>query len=148
MASMGKHPQQKGKLTANPFGTRVKGNYIETMAAAYLRRLGYELLARNYAYRGGELDIVAKDGETIVFVEVKSVWNNQQGNPAARVNRMKQQKIWRTACHFLHANRAAAPKGFDQPCRFDVLSARVYQQPLQFSHLKNAFEGTQVVPQC
>lgn len=65
---MGKHPQQKGKFTANPFGTRVKGNYIETMAAAYLRRLGYELLARNYAYRGGELDIVAKDGETIVFV--------------------------------------------------------------------------------
>ncbi|MCQ2105703.1 MAG: YraN family protein [Fibrobacter sp.] len=125
-----------------------KGNFIESLAAAYLRRLGYEILARNYAYRGGELDIVAKDGNTIVFVEVKSVWNNQQGNPAARVNRMKQQKIWRTACHYLQENRAAAPKGFDQPCRFDVLSARVYQKPLQFSHLKNAFEGTQVIPQC
>ena len=93
---------------------RPKGNFIESQAAAYLRRLGYEIIARNYAYQGGELDIVAKDGETIVFVEVKSVWNNQQGNP----------------------------------CRFDVLSARVYQKPLQFSHIKNAFEGTQVIPQC
>ena len=63
---------------------RPKGNFIESQAAAYLRRLGYVIIARNYAYQGGELDIVAKDGETIVFVEVKSVWNNQQGNPAAR----------------------------------------------------------------
>ena len=61
-----------------------KGNYIETLAAEHLKREGYEILARNYAYRGGELDIVAREGETIVFVEVKSVWNNQQGNPAAR----------------------------------------------------------------
>ncbi|MCF0221941.1 MAG: YraN family protein [Fibrobacter sp.] len=139
---------KKNNVNEKIFGTRVKGNYIETHAAAYLRRCGYEILARNYAYRGGELDIVAKDGETIVFVEVKSVWNNQQGNPAARVNREKQKKIWRTACHFLQANRSMAPKGFDQPCRFDVLSARVYQQPLQFSHLQNAFEGDQVIPQC
>lgn len=128
--------------------TKQKGNFIESQAAAYLRRLGYEILARNYAYRGGELDIVAKTQETIVFVEVKSVWSNQQGNPAARVNRLKQQKIWRTACHFLQTHGDATPRGFDQPCRFDVLSARVYQKPLQFTHIQNAFEGTQVIPQC
>lgn len=127
---------------------RMKGKFIETQAAAYLTRLGYEILARNYAFRGGELDIVARDGETIVFVEVKSVWNNQQGNPAARVNREKQKKIWRTACHFLGTQPQFAPRGFDQPSRFDVLSIRTYQRPLQFSHLKNAFEGTQVIPQC
>ncbi|MCQ2099614.1 MAG: YraN family protein [Fibrobacter sp.] len=128
--------------------TRKKGNVIEDQAAAFLTRNGYQVVARNYAYRGGELDIVAKQGETIVFVEVKSVWNNQQGNPAARVNRLKQKKIWHTACHFLHSHPQIAPRGFDQPCRFDVLSARVYQSPLQFSHIQNAFEGTQVVPQC
>ncbi|MCL4101832.1 putative endonuclease [Fibrobacter sp. UWH9] len=128
--------------------TRKKGNAIEDQAAAFLTRNGYQVVARNYAYRGGELDIVAKQGETIVFVEVKSVWNNQQGNPAARVNRLKQKKIWHTACHFLHSHPQIAPRGFDQPCRFDVLSARVYQSPLQFSHIQNAFEGTQVVPQC
>lgn len=127
---------------------RTKGNFIETQAVAFLKRLGYEILARNYAFRGGELDIVAREGDTIVFVEVKSVWNNQQGNPAARVNSEKQRKIWQTACHFLGTQAQFAPRGFDQPSRFDVLTARVYQRPLQFSHIKNAFEGTQVIPQC
>ena len=116
-----KNTQDGGNKASN----RPKGNFIESQAAAYLRRLGYEIIARNYAYQGGELDIVAREGDTIVFVEVKSVWNNQQGNPAARVNAAKQKKIWKTACHFLHTHRDDAPKGFDQPCRFDVLSARV-----------------------
>lgn len=123
-----------------------KGNAIETQAVAYLMRNGFQVVARNYAYHGGELDIVARDGSTLVFVEVKSVWNNTQGNPAARVNALKQKKIWQTACHFLATQKELAPKGFDEPCRFDVLSARVYQQPLQFNHIKNAFEGTQVIP--
>ncbi|SIO09373.1 YraN family protein [Fibrobacter sp. UWB11] len=123
-----------------------KGNFIETQAVAFLMREGYEVVARNYAYHGGELDIVARDGSTLVFVEVKSVWNNQQGNPAARVNVLKQKKIWHTACHFLATQKEIAPKGFDEPCRFDVLSARAYQQPLQFAHYKNAFEGSQVIP--
>ena len=134
--------------TGNREENRPKGNFVETQAAAYLSREGYGIIARNYAYCGGELDIVAKQGETIVFVEVKSVWNAGEGNPAARVNAAKQKKIWKTACHFLHTHRDDAPKGFDQPCRFDVLSARVYLKPLQFSHIKNAFEGTQVIPQC
>ena len=124
-----------------------KGNLIETQAAAYLTREGYQILARNYAYQGGELDIVARDGKTLVFVEVKSVWNNQEGNPAARVNALKQKKIWKTACHFLATQKDSAPKGFDTSCRFDVLTARAYQKPLQFVHYKNAFEGNQVIPQ-
>lgn len=128
--------------------TREKGNLIENQAAAFLEQQGYQVIARNYAYRGGELDIVAKLNETIVFVEVKSVWSNQQGNTAARVNRLKQKKIWQTACHFLHSNPSHAPKGFEQPCRFDVLSVRVYQTPFQFTHFQNAFEGTRVIPQC
>lgn len=126
---------------------RPKGNFIETLASAFLMREGYSILARNYAYQGGELDIVASDNGTVVFVEVKSVWNNQQGNPAARVNIQKQKKIWRTACHFLSTQKENAPKGFDTPCRFDVLTARAYQEPLQFVHYKNAFEGAQVIPQ-
>lgn len=125
---------------------RPKGNFIESQAVAYLLREGYKVVARNYAYHGGELDIVARDGATLVFVEVKSVWNNQEGNPAARVNALKQKKIWQTACHFLATQKELAPKSFDEPCRFDVLSTRAYQQPLQFAHYKNAFEGTQVIP--
>ena len=137
---------RKTSTIAQKSNNKPKGNFIESQAVAYLLREGYEVVARNYAYHGGELDIVARDGTTLVFVEVKSVWNNQEGNPAARVNSLKQKKIWQTACHFLATQKAIAPKGFDEPCRFDVLSARAYQQPLQFAHYKNAFEGTQVVP--
>jgi len=120
---------------------RSKGNFIENHATAYLMRQGYRILARNYAYRGGELDIVAQDNDTTVFVEVKSVWNRGQGNPAARVNLAKQKKVWKTACHFLHFHG-----NFDQKCRFDVLSAKAYQTPLQFTHIRNAFEGSSVTP--
>ncbi|WP_407442890.1 YraN family protein [Fibrobacter sp.] len=123
---------------------RSKGNFIENHATAYLMREGYQVLARNYAYRGGELDIVAKDNDTIVFVEVKSVWSNGQGNPATRVNAVKQKKVWKTACHFL----CTQIKNLDQKSRFDVLSIRAYEHPLRFSHFKNAFEGTQVIPEC
>lgn len=119
-----------------------KGDFIENMAAAFLKRSGFQILARNYSYRGGELDIVAKDNDTIVFVEVKSVWNNQQGNPAARVNTLKQKKIWKTACHYLYSKL-----NFEQKCRFDVVSVRTYQKPMQFEHIKNAFEAVQVIPQ-
>ena len=125
-----------------------KGNFIESKAASFIAGQGYTVLTRNYAYRGGELDIVARDGDTIVFIEVKSVWNNQQGNPAARVNHEKQKKIWQTACHFLATQKELAPKGLEERCRFDVLSARVYQTPLQFTHIKNAFDGISSRPQC
>lgn len=124
--------------------TRSKGNFIENHATAYLMRQGYRILARNYAYRGGELDIVAQDGNTTVFVEVKSVWSNSQGNPAARVNAAKQKKVWKTACHFL----ATQVKNLDQKSRFDVLALRAYESPMHFYHYKDAFEGTQVIPQC
>ena len=136
-------PHIAGKST-----NRHKGNTVETLAAAYLMRNGYEILARNYAYRGGELDIVAREGKTVVFVEVKSVWSSGEGNPAARVNTRKQRKIWNTACHFLHTQKDKIPEGFDTPCRFDVLSIRAYKTPKDFSHYKNAFEGAQVIPQC
>ena len=137
-----------GNNTGAKQQNKPKVNYIEKLAAEHQKREGYEILARNYAYRGGELDIVARDGNTIVFVEVKSVWNNQQGNPAARVNGKKQYKIWQTACHFLYTQKDFAPKGFDQPCRFDVMSMRAYHRPLQFNHIKNAFECSQVIPRC
>lgn len=123
---------------------KAKGNFIENHAAAYLMRQGYEILARNYSYRGGELDIVAQDNDTTVFVEVKSVWNNAQGNPAARVNFQKQKKIWKTACHFL----CTQIHNLDKKSRFDVLSIRAYEHPLKFAHYKNAFESTQVIPYC
>lgn len=132
------------RLTHTHSANKSKGNFIETHAAAYLCRNGYELLARNYAYRGGELDIVARDGDTIVFVEVKSVWTHGQGNPASRVNGQKQYKIWKTACHYLTTQVG----NLEQKCRFDVLTVNTLEHPLVFAHYKNAFESAYVIPQC
>ena len=121
---------------------KFKGNFIETHAAAYLTRKGYQVLDRNYAFRGGELDIVAMDNDTMVFVEVKSVWKNGTGNPAARVNAAKQKKVWKTAYHYLYSK----VHNLDQKSRFDVLAVKVYEHPLQFVHYKNAFEGESALP--
>lgn len=121
-----------------------KGRFAEIHAAAFLRRKGYTLLGRNYAYRGGELDIIAKspDGK-IIFVEVKSVWDNRHGRPESRVRSAKQQKLWRTACHYLYFNG-----GFEQPCRFDVIAVDCQKDLFTMKHFTNAFEGRSTIPEC
>ena len=85
---------------------RKKGKIGEVHAAAFLKRNGYTLLDRNYAYRGGELDIVAQSSSgTILFVEVKTVWNTKKGAPESRVNAQKKFRLWRTACHYLYTKK-------------------------------------------
>ncbi len=121
-----------------------KGRFAELHAAAYLCRQGCRILARNYRYRNGELDIVAKDSTgTILFVEVKSVWNGRNGAPASRVNERKKFRIWRTAAHFLHYNG-----GEDQKSRFDVIGIALRGGKWQLRHYPDAFVATRVIPEC
>lgn len=131
---------QKTRTSAN----RIKGKIAETLAAAYLRRKNYRLLARNYSYRGGELDIVAQapSGE-IVFAEVKSVWKEGHGSPESRVRSQKQFKLWRTACHYLHFFAS-----LDSKSRFDVLTVRAEKGSFLVKHYPGAFEGSRSIPEC
>lgn len=128
-----------------PSQNRRKGKLGEIHAAAYLRRNGYSLLGRNYAYRGGELDIIAKSpkGE-IIFVEVKTVWNKKNGAPESRVIGSKKMKIWRTACHFLYNKQYHE----NTPCRFDVIAIRCEENKINVKHFPNAFESTYTIPAC
>lgn len=121
-----------------------KGRFAEVHAAAFLRRQGYSLLARNYAYRGGELDLVARDpnGE-IVFVEVKSSWGANFGLPESRVTEAKQGKMWRTACHYLYATSAT-----ECNCRFDVIALDCLGEHFEIRHFKNAFVAPTTIPEC
>ena len=93
------------------------GQAGEALACAELERRGFEILARRYRTRMGELDIIARDGSTVVFVEVKTRASDGWGSPAdavtprkrARVRRMATDYLWRTGL-------------LDAPCRFDVVA--------------------------
>ncbi len=93
------------------------GKSGEDLACRELRRRGYEILARRYRTRIGELDIVARDGATIVFVEVKTRTTAAFGEPGEAVGARKQHKMWLMASDYL------LRRGLhDRPCRFDVVA--------------------------
>lgn len=94
------------------------GNGYEDVAAKYLEEAGYVILERNYRDRFGEIDIIAKDGKEIVFVEVKYRQNLYKGDPAEAVHYFKQRRIWNTARYYLYRHHL----GEDVPCRFDVVA--------------------------
>lgn len=77
--------------------TKLTGNYGEDLACEYLKKNGYKILERNYRIRGGEIDIVAMDGETLVFVEVKTRWSHEYGPPAESMTPWKIRYLVKTA---------------------------------------------------
>jgi len=95
---------------------RERGLRSEKLAEEHLRRQGYRILARNFRCRMGELDLVALDGEELVFVEVRSRTSEAYGAPEESVVRRKQARLRRVAEYYLlHSGR---PDAF---CRFDVV---------------------------
>ncbi|MDD5936468.1 MAG: YraN family protein [Clostridiales bacterium] len=96
---------------------RVVGNAKETEAIHYLTKLGFTILERNFYTRAGEIDIVAKDGDYLAFVEVKYRWNLRCGFPSEAVTKRKQRKIVQCARYYLLTHGY----GEETPCRFDVV---------------------------
>jgi putative endonuclease len=93
------------------------GKTGEDLAVEELERRGYAILARRYRTRHGEIDIVARDGETTVFVEVKVRAGGECGTAAEAVTSSKQRRLASMAVDFLARNRL-----MDRPCRFDVVA--------------------------
>ena len=110
---------------------RAKGYEYEKKAALYLQKKGYEILEQNFYTFFGEIDLIAKDGETIVFIEVKYRKNLKSGYPQEAVTYTKRQKIIKSAEYYLYQKRVE-----EKPCRFDVIAAAGNE----FLHIKNAFE--------
>lgn len=92
------------------------GRLGEQAAAAFLRKNGYKVLARNYGSRWGEIDIVCRHEQSLVFVEVKTRGENAWGTPAAAVTKSKQRRLILTAYAYL---KELEDKNI--PCRFDVV---------------------------
>jgi putative endonuclease len=106
----------------------------ENRAVAELERLGYAVLARRYRTRHGEIDIVARDGETIVFVEVKAKESAEFGTGAAAVTARKQRRVISMAVDYLARNRLTSC-----PCRFDVVAIDGVGEDATITHYQGAF---------
>jgi len=96
--------------------TTDRGKQAEDRALAYLRRQGLQLILRNYRCRFGEIDLVMQDGNLLVFVEVRQRSHRQYGGAAASVGSAKQQRLWRTAEHYLMRLH------YPPACRFDLVA--------------------------
>ena len=116
--------------------TKEIGNFGEDAACRYLENNGISVIKRNFYCRGGEIDIIAKDGDTIVFVEVKTRKSNLYGTPGEFVDYRKQEKIAETALYYLGNN--------DTDMRFDVIEVmyKIGQgaaMVTEINHIKSAF---------
>lgn len=107
----------KGK-EAGRLNKRAEGTAYEKRAAQYLMQRGYRILAYNYRCKQGEIDLIARDGEYLVFVEVKYRKDARSGYGSEAVDWQKQKRIINSARWYL----AQHGTGDDQPCRFDVVS--------------------------
>lgn len=112
------------------------GSSGEQLASDYLGRLGYRIVARNYRCRSGEVDIVARDGPTTVFVEVKERRGASHGEGYEAVTLGKRLRVIRAARMF-----ASARGLFESPLRFDVVSIDWREGKPQIRHEAGAFDA-------
>jgi len=115
--------------------SKALGDRGEAYAANYLRQNGYRILTRNYRTKIGEIDLIAEDQDTLVFIEVKTRSSVRYGMPAEAVNYKKRQKIIQTAYWYLCAQHRE-----NTICRFDVLEVYAVGDRWNVHQIKNAFE--------
>jgi putative endonuclease len=112
------------------------GKMGEDLACAELVRRGYAILERRYRTRYGEIDIVARDGETYVFVEVKAKTDAAFGDPTEAVTTWKQRKVTQMAVDFLSRRRL-----FECACRFDVVAVALEDGQPRVEVYVNAYDA-------
>jgi putative endonuclease len=110
------------------------GKQGENFAVKFLKKIGYKILERNYRCALGEIDIIAKDKETLVFVEVKTRKTHKGAEPFESIGARKQAKIRDLAEYYLQE------KSYSEcEVRFDVLSIVLKDKEKQIEHIANAF---------
>ncbi len=116
--------------------TRAQGRLGEDAAVAWLREHGYRISERNVTNRAGELDVVARDGDTLCFVEIKARSNRNYGAAIESVTVHKQRRVARAAALYL------ARHPFEGPCRFDVLGLDLGDKGWRYTLVKDAFAAS------
>ena len=114
------------------------GRAGEDRAADFLASRGYKILQRNYKTKLGEIDIIARDRQTICFVEVKSRTTERFGLPQEAISKSKQRQIAKVALMFLKENNL-----WNSFARFDVVAVLCSEGKPRLELIKNAFDLTQ-----
>ena len=107
----------------------------EALACTLLKEKGYKIIERNFKTPIGEIDIVAREGQTLVFVEVKTRESTAFGSAKWAVDRKKQQKLSRVALYYLNLKAWK-----DLPARFDVVAVDLERQGERIELFRNAFD--------
>jgi len=111
------------------------GKFGEEIAEELLRSKGYQILKRNFRFGKGEIDIIAKDGDYLVFVEVKSRKNYDFGEPEYAITKSKQRQLKKIAEAYFYVNGIE-----EQLCRFDVITiVGEKREEMKINHIENAF---------
>ena len=113
------------------------GRDAEGLAERYLSRRGLELVMRNYRCRRGEIDLVMRDTETLVFVEVRRRTNQAFGGGLASVDARKRSRLVAAAEHYIMMKRI----GDERPCRFDVVAIDGRFPHTTINWVRNAFDA-------
>lgn len=114
---------------------RARGERIERLASQWLTARGLTLVATNQHAKGGELDLVMRHGDTLVFVEVRHRADSRHGHPLETITAAKQRRLIRAARFYLARNRLSCP------CRFDALAVTGTPPELEFEWVQGAFEA-------
>lgn len=104
---------------------KTTGEHYERLAARWLEARGLTIISRNYSCKAGEIDLIARDGRHLVFIEVRARSNPRYASAAGSVDKRKQLRLLRTARHYLQQQPLAGAT----PCRFDVITFEPRQSP-------------------
>ncbi len=122
-----------GPSTSNEIGLRG-----EQLAVDYLMEKKYEIIKRRFRFRNGEIDIIARLGNLLVFVEVKTAdvsrGPSRFGDPETWMNPKKMKFLRQSADYYYAKNNIV-----DSDCRFDLIAVRIYGEKSEINHIENAF---------
>ena len=111
------------------------GRYGEDLAYKRIKRLGYKKIIRNYRCPLGEVDLIANDGDTLVFIEIKTRRGKPTGYAKEAVNARKQRQLSKVALSYMKSNNCS-----DAKARFDVIAISIKEDKPEIEVVKNAFD--------
>lgn len=112
------------------------GNLGENIACEYIEKRGYKIIERNFRCYNGEIDIIAKDKDELVFIEVKTRTGDKYGQPIEAVDINKTKHIYRSAEYYVYKNNIK-----DIPIRLDIIEILIIKNKIKIRYIKKAIEN-------